>query len=296
MQPSTAEVADAFYRHLDGKVLAALTSPKTLDFYRSQLPKLLAIAGSVPAADLRPHHIVSLTMTNHLARSIKRLTRWAASEDFIPKDPFARMEVPPCGERQRTLTAAEMVKLYMASTRAFRRYLFLMRHTIARPGEIRDLTWADVDLEARVISLREFKAKKRRRDKARVRIIPLDRVATSMLIAMRRRTNPSPGDHVLRNRRGRALTANAVRCSMRRARDAAGLVDDGERIVCTTIRHTGATNATNNGIPQKILAELMGHTRTSTTERYQHVKSDHLVAVIDTATDRADRRRLKVFG
>ncbi len=63
-------------------------------------------------------------------------------------------------------------------------------------------------------------------------------------------------------------------------------MNEGERVVCYTLRHTAATTATENGIPQKVLAEMMGHTRTETTERYQHVKADHLKKMINQATAR----------
>jgi integrase len=136
--------------------------------------------------------------------------------------------------------------------------------------------------------LTDFKSRKRRKDKESVRIIPLDDRMVRLLDRLARRQSPSPDDYVLVNRHKRPWSANAVRCRMRRLRERIGLGPDerGEEIVAYTLRHTSATRASARGIRDKVLAELMGHTSTRTTQRYQHLQAEHLAEAIQRANGR----------
>jgi integrase/recombinase XerD len=298
MKPTVDQIAAAYLRKLSADVRSGERKEKTVDWYRSHLTKITKAEaieingdrrqiGTLVADDLRPGHLTELTMTNSIARVIRTLFIWASEQDYVEKDRFSKLAIPPCGERERVLERAEMVRLYKASSKILRKLLFLMRHCMARPGEVRCLVWSQIDLENRRIVLKEFKAKARRKIKARERVIPLDRVAVRFLAAMKSR---SQADHLFMDRYGKPWSYNGVRCAMRTARRRAGL-DGDEPIVCYHLRHTAATVATENGTPQKVLAEILGHTRIETTERYQHVRSKHLVDVIDQATG---RRRTKI--
>ena len=57
----------------------------------------------------------------------------------------------------------------------------------------------------------------------------------------------------------------------------------GENIVAYTLRHTAATRACTSGVPDRVLADLMGHTSTNTTRRYQHPQLEHLADAIKQA-------------
>lgn len=262
-------------------VCAGQTSEKTLDWYVSMLNHLAPLGGS-PAEMLRTHHLAGIKFTNGFVRVLKRLYRWGAAEDLLPKDPFAKLTVPPCGRRERILTRPELRRLYLATSRAFRRLLFVQLRTIARPGEIRQLTWEQIDWANRVIVLVKFKGKKLRRDKLRARLIPLSLPVLRILKNLHRKSaDPSPTGRVFIAHRGKPWTANGARCAMRSARVRAGLEDGGERIVFYSARHTGATLAIRAGIELKLVAEMMGHARTSTTERYVHLDTSDVVGAID---------------
>jgi integrase len=290
-------------RHLTRSFLSALTirvrlgetEPGTHAWYKNQLDKLDAAVGDFPAAELRAEHLVSVDFTNAFVRVLRALYRWACDDDvgLLQRDPFKKLKPPPCGERQRVLTRDEMVRLYRASSRRLRRLLYVLAHTIARPGEIRALRWGQVQWDRRLITLLKFKGKKRRRDGVKVRRIPLDKPTLRMLRNIwERRGRPGPDAPVWLDRDGKEWTANAVRCQMRLARVRAGLGPDGdgERVVCYTLRHTGATVATRKGLKDKALADIMGHASTVTTNRYQHLAGDDLVDAIDRVSARPRTR------
>jgi integrase len=195
------------------------------------------------------------------------------------------MALPPCGRRERVLTRCELSGLYKVSSRAFRRLLFVQLHTLARPGEIRQLTWGQIDWEQRVIVLSKFKGQKRRRDKLKARLIAMPKPVQRLLWNLCRKAQERPdysGDaRVFLDTRGKPWTPNGGRCAMRRARERAGLNDGGERVVCYTLRHTAATKAVRQNLNLKLVAEMMGHSQTRTTERYLHLDTADLVDGID---------------
>ena len=177
-----------------------------------------------------------------------------------------------------------------AADEHYRAVLLALRHTIARPQEVRAVRWKHLLLQPHpMFELRDFKAKSRRKDRqvARRRI-PLDDRMLRLLGRLAGRRNPSPDDHVFLNSRGRPWTANALRIRMRNLRRRLKLVADenGEQVVNYTLRHTAATRACAAGLRDRVLAELMGHTHTDTTARYQHLQDRHLHEAIRTANAR----------
>lgn len=282
-----AHLIESFSVHTRLLVRAGLTEAATLRWYESQF-KHLAPLGAFPADAIRTHHLGTIKFTTAFVRCLKRLYKWAAAEDLVPKDPFAKLTIPPCGRRERVLTRPELRKLYLVGSRAFRRLLFVQLHTIARPGEIRQLVWGQIDWANRVILLLKFKGQKKRADKLKARPIPLSLPVLRMLRNLFRRSkDQTPSGRVFCSPRyGKPWTPNSVRCAMRTARKRAGLDGGGERVVCYTLRHTGATNAIRNDVSLKLVAEIMGHARTTTTERYLHLDTADLVGAIDRASGR----------
>lgn len=285
--PTVGDLVAGYLAHTGILVRAGLAAAATLRWYRAQFAHL-GRAGllPMPAAALRTHHLAPIRLTNAFARAARRLTRWAVAEELLARDPFAKLAVPACGRRERTLTRPDLVKLLRACPRPLRLLLLVQLRTIARPGEIRNLTWDQLDLPARLIVLRKFKGQRARRDGARARPIALDAWVCRMLARLRAKAADPVCGRVFVATAGRPWTDNGFRCAVRRARDQAAL-GGAERVVAYHLRHTGATEAIRAGVSLKLLASMMGHTRTVTTERYTHMNAEDLVGGID----QMDRRR-----
>lgn len=288
---TVSHLVDSFQNSLTVGVRLGQIKPATQTFYSFQLKKLLRAVGTFPAAELRAHHLVSVEFSNHFVRALKRLFQWASDEELVPKNAFAKLKAPPTGQRTRVLSAEEFERLVTCASAAFGRYLRIAKETAARPGELRELRWASVRLDERVILLTSFKAKDKRRDGMKVRRIPLTPLAVSLLAEIyAERPNLGPDDCVFVGKAGKPWGANALRCQMRTARERAGLNTEGrERVVCYTLRHTRATDLTRKRVDSNTLAEIMGHTTTQMTRRYQHLSADDLNSVIDQADGRAPR-------
>ena len=285
---TVAQMIDTYLAYRAALVAADQLSPRTLALDRTQLKKVRTAAGAYKAHDLRAWHLAGVTLSNHLVRAIKAVFEWASGEDvgIVERNRFSKLPTPPTGRRERVLDRAELARLIRAVPRHYRRYLWLAVQTTMRPGELRGLAWEQIDLPNRSVVLTSFKAKKKRRDGLQRRHVPLTEPACRYLA--RRRRREAPAGPLFRDRRGRPLTANGVRCVFRRARAAAGL--DGaagaEKVVCYTLRHTSATQRVRDGLPVNVLAVVMGHTNTQMTQRYTHLKPADLVAALDRAKGR----------
>lgn len=299
MDTTVADLAAAFLSMMDQAVAAGRSAPATRTGYRFQFAHLLRAAGEKRAATLVPEDLAAAPYTYHFAAAVRRLFKWAHESGRVPANRFTAFTGPLKGQRERVLTAAEYRVLMLAAGPALRRVLWFLRHTFARPGEARGLRWSDVCLDESVIRLHKFKARDRRRDGVRVRKIPLVpevvRAFRYLLWSGRPAgttvpARPDPAGHVFLNSRGRAWTGGALRLAMYRAADRAGLnAGAGERAVCYTLRHTGATEATRRGVRDRLLAEILGHTTTRTTARYQHLVEADLLTAMAVATRRRGR-------
>jgi integrase/recombinase XerC len=115
------------------------------------------------------------------------------------------------------------------------------------------------------------------------RMVPFGATARRALDALLTGPHADTGP-LFRNRRGRRLTARAVHDIVRARARAAGIT---RRVSPHTLRHTFATHLLEGGADLRLIQELLGHSRLSTTQRYTHVDADRLMKIYDRAHPRA---------
>jgi tyrosine recombinase XerC len=86
------------------------------------------------------------------------------------------------------------------------------------------------------------------------------------------------------NSRGGRLGTRSVHRIVKRRSRAAGI---DRRVTPHTLRHTFATHMLGEGADLRLIQELLGHSRLTTTQRYTHVSPEHLMKVYDSAHPRA---------
>ena len=270
---------------------AHILSPATVSYYRHHLNGFAAVAGDTPAAEVKRHVLLAWGTSWHRVQAVQRVYNWAVDDaELLDANPFARVRRPPIGMRRRVLDRATLVRLMRGASPSLRALLIALRETMARPQEVRALTWSCLTWPGQpngfeaalwagqvVAVLDEYKSRKRRLDPNAPRVILISPRLGRLLGRLVCRTNDLVG-RVFTNEHGKPWTGNAVRRAMRRLRLRLGLAVDhrGEPVVAYTIRHTQATAASAAGIRDRVLAELMGHTSPRTTARYQHLDVRHL--------------------
>jgi integrase len=281
-------------------------APRTTEAYRHQLGKFIARHGRKPIARLRAIDLQECGCTWHLYQAVQRLFNWAKDDAKLAKEnPFNKLRRPFINERKRVVSRLERVHLLRAARPQLRRLMLAYRETFARPQELRAATWQDLIVPGESMPLHEalprgeallvlweHKTRKQRRDKNTPRVILLS-PRVGRLLARLLRSSPRPGDSIFLSHMGKPWTANALRCCFRRLRRRLELRRDrhGENIVPYTWRHSGATSAAAAGIRDRVLAEILGHTSTRTTARYQHLDVNHLREALRGFWKRQDKPR-----
>ncbi|MGX9364512.1 tyrosine-type recombinase/integrase [Desulfoplanes sp. PS50] len=133
-----------------------------------------------------------------------------------------------------------------------------------RAGEVFSLTWADLDFERELLTLRDTKAGKNR-------VAYMTKDVLAMLRGRFR--DQSPGELIFPDRTGKKRVA--VSKSFRRAVQDLGFnkgVSDKRQEVCFhSLRHTFASWLVENGTDLFTVKELLGHSTLAMTERYSHL-------------------------
>jgi integrase/recombinase XerC len=115
------------------------------------------------------------------------------------------------------------------------------------------------------------------------RVVPVGETALDALAAYLALRGRRRGPLFLNARGGRLTPRSALRIVRARARRA-GIV---QRVTPHTLRHSFATHMLGAGADLRLIQELLGHSRLSTTQRYTHVSPEHLMRVYDAAHPRA---------
>jgi integrase/recombinase XerC len=115
------------------------------------------------------------------------------------------------------------------------------------------------------------------------RVVPVGESALDALAAYLALRGRRRGPLFLNPRGGRLTTRSVLRIVRARARRA-GIA---QRVTPHTLRHSFATHMLGAGADLRLIQELLGHSRLSTTQRYTHVSPEHLMRVYDAAHPRA---------
>jgi integrase len=138
-----------------------------------------------------------------------------------------------------------------------------------RKGEILDLRWSDVDLDARLLTVRGEDSKS-----GNTRYVPLNPTALAALTSWRRQSGKSNQRVFPANDGGRL---DNVRSSWATLLSDAGI----EKFRWHDMRHHFASKLVMKGVPLNTVRELCGHADSNTTLRYAHLAQSHVFDAVN---------------
>ncbi len=232
-------------------------------------------------ARLHQRRLSKATIARKLA-AVRSCFRFLARRDALPTNPARQVRSPRLGRRLPSFLPVDEATVLLnappepsAAGARDRALLELLYASGLRVAEGCGLDLDDLDEARRTVRVVG------KGDKERV--VPVGETALEALAAHLAMRGRRRGPLFLNARGGRLTPRSAHRIVRARARQAG--ID--QRVTPHTLRHSFATHMLGAGADLRLIQELLGHSRLSTTQRYTHVSPEHLMRVYDRAHPRA---------
>ena len=298
-------IQKAIEQFLDHKKKAVQQS--TGETYRQQLE---AWAGEMPAT----YHVVDARSTDarefiydsDIANATRRkryrhlsvFLGWCEDKKYLDENPLDQVRKPRKEERETpVLDPSDIEKLlntiddHRANTTdvAGRRpdvqwlkdTILIAMYSGLRRGELASLTWADVDLDSELISVRnrgDFRTKT-----GDERSVPLRGRALDQLLDIKnRRGEVEQSATVIVDQKMDPIKPDRM---TRRFKDFVREADLDERISFHSLRHSCVSLLSRRGVPIRIIQKIVGHSSITTTERYSHIRMGEAADAMEEAFD-----------
>lgn len=270
-------------------------SPHTLKSYRSDLGQFLAFVTADGGGALDPAALDARAVRAYLARlhgrglepssvarqlaAIRSWGRFLVRRGVLERNPGALVRGPRLPRKLVSFLpvdeARDLLEARPPAGHAARdgAILELLYASGLRVSELCGLDVADVDGAERTVRVLGKGGKER--------VVPFGEPAARALEAY---LGPRAGGPLFVGARGRRMGPRGVWRIVRARARAAGLT---RPVSPHTLRHTFATHLLDAGADLRMIQELLGHSRLSTTQRYTHVGSEQLMRVYDAAHPRA---------
>ena len=286
------------------------------DEYRSHIKEVF---GKRKLKDIRGEHVQKLfnDMADKYSRTTVNLTkvilngmyRQVVKNGMVLRNPVANTSIKK-EKRKRQISAMslEEQKLFL---RYSKNSLYYGVYAVAlgtgmRPGELRALQWNDIDFENKVIHVKgtlkyvprasekyiidEPKTTSGRRDipildyvMETLKIHRKEQLRMRMLLGDKWKPQAGLENLVFTGRFGRCITDTALHTDMKKIIQE--IREDGHDMKIYhphSLRHTFATRGLEQGIPPKVMQEILGHTSiTMTLDIYSHVLPDKKAEEMD---------------
>lgn len=208
------------------------------------------------------------------ARGIRALFRWLVEEEYLTRNPMAKLKPPKLEQRMKEILTAEEIQrmLDACETTTFlgsRLYALvaLMYDSGLRAGELVGLDLDDVQWAQYQVKV-YGKGKKERL----VPFGPAVHKALRRYLALRESFVGEQPQAIFITREGQRLTTNALSHMIKRLGQRVGI----PRAHPHLFRHSAAVAAVMNGANQFELKRILGHTQLSTTDGYMDYAQQHL--------------------
>lgn len=265
-----ADAVIAFLANAEAKSRRDKLTPKTLSGYRLALDHLTTAFATRPLATLTADELERWADRPEWSSSTRHgylgvvctLLGWAGCPLRVRRPPKESRGAAVClTDDQLAAVLAAIPDCVRGGQGDLKQLLVVLRETGARPQEMAPLTVEQFDWDHGSLLLDRHKT---RRHTGRGRPVPITARALEVLTAQRDRYGRGL---LFRTKRGHAYdAAEIVRQCGRISRRV------GFRVVAYGMRHSMATAALENGVPEAVVAELLGHKGTGMlAHHYAHL-------------------------
>lgn len=262
---SVAEVVTAFLADAKSRV-----QPITLAFYRRFLLPFAECHSKLKADALTPTLVEAYSRkptwsssTRHdCLGTLATAFKWAERARLIDRSPLTGIRLPPKESQgaEALVNEADYGKLLNATKGDFNALLRFLWHTGCRPSEATGLTVEAVDWASACIVLKRHKTA----HKGKMRVIYLSPDAQKVLNVQREKYGAG---YLFRTAKGNPWARKVVAHKLWRLQRKLGV-----KVTAYGFRHTFATDALANGVPDAQVAALLGHSTTAMLHRhYAHL-------------------------
>ncbi len=193
----------------------------------------------------------------------------------VLRTPKKRQALPDVLDRKELSRLLDMpgregvwTRLHAGKVQRDRLLLALFAYGGLRRSELLGLDLDDVDLERRLIRVRNAKG-------GRQRVVPIHPGLVPLFLAYFSTRTPGDDPALFLGVLGRRLSPTILATAFRRYADAAG-VSKRKRVTPHTLRHVFATELLSAGANLRQIQELLGHKHLDSTQRYTHVNAHQL--------------------
>jgi integrase len=246
-------------------------SRNTLSSYRTSFNALLSHFGDIPLATINSEMVtkfvakrsstVSNATVNRNLAFLSKCFRLAIERELATCNPVRGIQLEESSGRLRFLTVAEIRKLLSTANGQLKDIIIVAIYTGLRKDEIFSLTWSDIHKKSLTVQ-RKWKGES----------YQAVRASQAALEAINRQ--PRASAYVFPNPSGDRRMS--CRTAFENAVQKAGLQD----VTFHTLRHTFASHAVMNGMPLKVLQEVLGHSKFDMVLKYAHLADDHVDRIL----------------
>ncbi len=216
--------------------------------------------------------LANKTINEHIT-VLNTILKFAVEWSELEKKPKIKLlKVPP---QDYDFLSFEESDLLLSSTDGMLKdMILLVLRTGLRYGEIRALSWSDINFETNVISVRKsfYRNILGVPKNSKERHIPFDYEVREIF----ERRKKSKG-FVFTDKNGNFLEENLARRALKKAISNLDLKNKEDRkIMWHALRHSFASHLAMKGCPIVVIQKLMGHSSVSTTMRYAHLSPSTL--------------------
>ncbi|MFB6230470.1 MAG: tyrosine-type recombinase/integrase [Salinibacter sp.] len=296
-------VAEAVEEFLDDK--QGTVRDNTHDTYEQQLEAWVEeTTPGLMLQDVMEEHLRPYLFQADTSRATKRkryrhlrlFFNWAEEQDHIDESPLGGIDQPKKQEKKPEYLTPSQVDTLLSTidehaentedavgrspdVQWIKDAIRIAVSTGLRRGELFNLRWSDVDLESRMLFVRnregdeegqEFTSKS-----GHEKAVPIRGDAEEVL---NRRVDEGKRErttYVLTNRNDEAIEPNTLTQRFKFFIRKADL-DDKERLSLHSLRDTAGTWLAMQGVPQRIIQEILGHSSSSVTEKYMHAHPEFM--------------------